>query len=228
MNKVLNVVMCAVISLVTVFLANKIYHLEPLKKEYHDMPREMSKHVRRFQAVDYDNKTYGTGFNIKFQGKNFVITNAHVCKVSDMLKTKGTAIVNGNKLKIIKVWDKHDLCALESDREEGLELAYQDSSPLDKVTLIGHPRGLDLTVREGRIISEDFIIVMLKNGLPTMFVSDTVSTTAYGGNSGSPILNRWGRVVGVLFAGQDAYPHEPSIVPYEFLKEFLEELMEEK
>ena len=192
-----------------------------------DIPKEAAKHVRRFQIMSRDLQTYGTGFNIVHRGKYFLITNRHVCDISKDLGHPNEAVVNGNILKILKIWDKHDLCALASDRESGLELAHQDTEPLDKVTLIGHPRGIDLTIREGRIIKEDERICVRYPEGKACRKSDMTSTTSYGGNSGSPVINQQGRVVGVLYAGDNRFPYEPFIVPFEYLKEFLDSLVDD-
>lgn len=189
-----------------------------------DNHRDWAGHVKRFQAVNYGNKTYGTGFNMRVGDKVFTITNRHVCEVSEMLGHKEYAIVNGEKLKILKMSDKYDLCALESTSLMGLSLALFDSNPMDKIVLIGHPRGLDIVIREGRIITEDEeVITNGRNGI-AKYKADRISSTAYPGNSGSPVLNAEGGVVGVLFAGASLYPHEPLIMPYEALKEFTESL----
>ena len=190
-----------------------------------DRAREYAVHVKRFQAPTYNNKTYGTGFNMKVGNRFFIITNKHVCQVSDRLGHPKYAIVNGNKHYIAKISEKYDLCALFTDAVDGFELAEKDVEPLDKITLIGHPRGLDMVIREGRVVSEDVDVVIGNgDGTASYMKADQISATAYGGSSGSPVINEFGKVCGVLFAGSDAYPHEPLTVPYEFLKEFVESL----
>jgi len=185
-----------------------------------DRYRDWAVHVKRFQSIQHGNKTYGTGFNMRVGDRVFTITNKHVCEVSEMLGHKDYADVNGERLKILKISYKYDLCALESTASYGLSLALFDTEPMDKIVLIGHPRGLDIVIREGRIITEDEIVNVDGN----IYAADRISATAYPGNSGSPVLNAEGGVVGVLFAGDSNYPHEPLIMPYEALKEFTESL----
>lgn len=208
---------------------SKISAPTPIVKKKEDLARNLSKNVRRFTALQYGNRTYGTGFNMKYKGKKFIITNQHVCAVSKRLGHPGYAIVNGSLRKIIAVSKHHDLCALEADFNGGLELSNKDVEPLDKIILMGHPRGLDLVIREGRIVKEDIkICVGYGAGVVKCRPSDMISATAYPGNSGSPVLNEYGKVVGVLYAGSGAYPHEPFIVPFEYLQRFLNSLVKEK
>jgi len=153
----------------------------------------------------------GTGFYVEFMGKIVLMTNKHIC---DPNKEEGMDIrVKGKVMQIVAISTIHDLCILKSDREQGMKLARIDTvlEVLDKVILVGHPRGLPITVREGRVMTIDQSkFSWLDNSMKEFFM---ISTIAYGGNSGSPVSNTKGEVIGVLFAGPRNFHTEGLVVP---------------
>jgi S1-C subfamily serine protease len=90
---------------------------------------------------------------------------------------------------------------------------------MDEIVLVGYPRGIGKTIRYGHIITKKSWIAPWIGNFPI----DTyqISTPAYPGNSGSPLVNKRGEVVGVLFAGHPYYPLEPFMVPLEAIQSFL-------
>ena len=63
---------------------------------------------------------------------------------------------------------------------------------------------------------------MLLQGMCVVnYNADHVNLISYGGNSGSPILSKWGRVVGVLFAGYRGQPTASYMVPLSYVEGFL-------
>lgn len=190
-----------------------------LDESNRDIPREIAQHVVPFQVEKLDNRTFATGFHVEVQGKVYILTNRHVCDANvskiDPDKIKFGGVVE----RIIIIDNQHDLCLVTSSRDKGIKISFDPILSMDKVYLIGHPRGLPLVVREGRIIGEtDEQHDWLDN---KQIISQQISATAYGGNSGSPVINAKGELVGVLYAGIERYPHEPLIVPRAAVIDFL-------
>jgi len=161
---------------------------------------------------------YGTGFNLKYKGRIYTVTNRHVCVAADQIdSTNGTARVNNEILKVIRISSVHDICILESHSKSGLVLSPTAPQIMDEITLIGHPRGLPLIIRKGHIVEHLSVCIGYSYGKKCL-PSIRISATAYPGNSGSPVTNNAGQVVGILFAGNSQYSHEPFIVPLSYLK----------
>lgn len=184
-----------------------------------DVPKDLAHHVVPFRLAIRGNNRYATGFHLNYRGKVFIITNKHVCD-SHMRIYKHLSIQFGDYVgEILAVDEAHDLCLVSSNRTEGLSLANRQSKPLEKVTVIGFPRGMGKVIREGRVIGDVPLFAPWLNNMTVDSIQ--ISAIAYGGNSGSPILNQNGDVTGVLFAGHMYFHTETYIVPLDNLKIFL-------
>lgn len=179
-----------------------------------DIPRYVvAPHVIKIDIVFPSGIKYsgGTGFHVQYGDKVVIMTNRHICDPT----LQGFKLRHGSKdLTVIKIATIHDLCLIKSDRLSGLKVAspFDTLNTLDKVILVGHPRGLELTVREGRVMKFDnSVFPWLKDGVSRNFFE--ISTITYGGNSGSPVTNSKGELIGVLFAGYRDYHTEGMVVP---------------
>jgi len=158
----------------------------------------------------------GTGFYIQYLDKTRIVTNKHIC---DQSEGPRQMFIGSKRYRILAISKTQDLCILQSDRDLGLKLATSDVLPTDAVILVGHPRGLALTIREGHVMEEGSDIFD--------WISDKevdykmISAISYPGNSGSPVTDSNGDVIGVLFAGSPQFITEGLIVPYSTLVKFL-------
>ena len=187
----------------------------------------------------------GTGFVIERNDTKFILTNRHVC-----LMNKGNALSaldqkGGDTIVRVLVWSRnYDLCLMTSRQDlPALKLA-KSYNLFEKAYPIGHPLGLPLTLANGRLISKEKIELMIDCKLPhdreieitnpfariiygidkictKMFNSVRTDAPIYPGNSGSPVLNFFGNVNGVVFAGSTRAEHASYLVPLEDVKKFL-------
>ena len=191
----------------------------------------------------------GTGFHIKApSGKTYILTNQHVCAIAD--KNQELLVENSKKMvprRVIAIYQKHDLCLVEAlpGEESGLKMASSLSIGED-IVLIGHPSGRPLTLSKGEFVHKKFIPMVnleiktpeecdsingtwLNGGffMPSVCVEKIsafgISSPSYPGNSGSPVVNKWGNVVGVLFAGNRTQLNDNYMVPFHELKNFLKD-----
>lgn len=181
--------------------------------------------------------------------RSLVLTNAHVCAIaehgalihSDALPTPVLAIS-------YRVYAKHDLCALTvfADLNAHLDIAPTRPTTGDKVFVVGYPHLLPRKRLEGTIdgammasiavgtrecTQEDLTdpqkmpYCVISGRLPIIrnYEVQSLSVLISPGNSGSPVLNEAGQLVGVVFAEQ-GNPGWAFEVPYQYVSDFLNEL----
>lgn len=184
-----------------------------------DPKEDIAPHVVAWKILNKGNQRYASGFHLKYKGEVYIVTNKHVCDSNIQNVNKEYIQFDDYVGKIIAIDDLHDLCLVTSNRKDGLELAKKYNEEMDKVVLVGFPRGIGKTIRFGHIIEMQTEYIPWIGAIANFY---QVSTPAYGGNSGSPVCDIYGNVVGVLFAGSPSYPLEPFIVPLIDLHMFLE------
>lgn len=191
----------------------------------------------------------GTGFYIKTDtGKVFLVTNRHICWSEDENDPRGLFVVDelgkSEWRKIIKMDPKNDLCLLDAGKmKEGLRLS---NSYLRVSYAIGHPDLLPLTVTQGEITGIQNKVIPLdmppskcifrntfvypkepKADEPPMCfmqqVSFIVNMPIRGGASGSPVVDVFGKVTGVVYATDG--DHTGYIVPALMLKTLIQPLI---
>lgn len=139
----------------------------------------------------------GTGFSINANGK--IITNEHVVKeeaeVTVAFRNDGLF-----RASVVETYPEVDLAVLQIIEGKDLPFLSLAKQALfeerEKVTFIGNPLRFQGIVNEGHII--DYI--QLKEwDEPVVMIEAPI----YRGNSGSPIINEQGEVIGVVFATLD-------------------------
>lgn len=183
----------------------------------------------------------GTGFSIKTpKGKTYTLTNRHICEIADNGVLYADPDLLPIPVRVLKISKKADLCLVENvPNKKGLSLSDDSLQPGDEFAIVGHPMLLPLTLSRGELIGYQQIEMPTKineecgadeKEVFTLFFSvclksyraGMTNAVALGGNSGSPVVNFWGEVVGVLFAGFND-SNWGIIVPLEEIKEFLKD-----
>jgi S1-C subfamily serine protease len=172
----------------------------------------------------------GTGFVvITPNGNRFTLTNAHVCRGTERSwmvarPSDGSEPMN---LSIIMVASDIDLCLLDPlPDHEGLPLAAE-SNILDFIYVVGHPRLLPAILTKGYYISRSVeqisdpdtaerdcigpnrsweIHMTLFGPVGVCAIAEDSGLTDASirpGNSGSPVTNVYGELVGVAFAADE-------------------------
>lgn len=137
-----------------------------------------------------------------------MVTARHVCD-SAML---GLLFVGGHPHRVLKKSAKHDLCLVSPTRKPGgLSLAAKAPRPYADAYTLGHPAGIPLQYFEGHYSGrfEDAGVT-----------ADAYSFPAAGGQSGSPVLDARGQVVG-LIAWRFSPTGQALAVKWSQLREFV-------
>jgi serine protease Do len=137
----------------------------------------------------------GTGFNIAADG--LIVTNHHVIKGEKFVFVH---FENGERYQaeVVVTDPSIDIAILKINDEDldlpSLAIEYNEEANTNiPVYVIGNPLSFDFIVNEGTILGliqlDDWDIPVLMIGAPI-----------YKGNSGSPVINHDGNVVGIAFA----------------------------
>lgn len=162
----------------------------------------------------------GTGFNIRPEG--IIVTNQHIIKnaasVSVSFPGRGTYYA--------AEWHASqnlDIAVIKLNRQNLPVVNLEENSlpaPGEEVTIIGNPRGLDRVVVQGNITG----YLQLNSSNQRVMV---ISAPIQPGNSGSPVFNEKGRVVGVIFAtlyGRQVEDIRGLAVPVTQVKPYLKKI----
>jgi len=159
----------------------------------------------------------GSGFFFDINGSIFAITNSHVIESSLQRPAPGqskviapvsvrTAFGEEVRATVWKESQQHDIAILKLERIPAtvIPLELSATSPRDgmEVFLWGAPRGISLVPLDGAIA--DLAVNYDSNifaGAPVRIILARISVAP--GNSGGPLLDRQGKLIGVIAARQN-------------------------
>ncbi len=163
--------------------------------EWVDLVADVRRSVVRVDVSLADGHGYGTGW---VAGAGLLVTNAHVVEGAQGRVGLHGDHVDGEGL-VADVHRSEDLATLRSSTElpQSLDLAEADPVPGDLVRALGYPLAGPFTATEGRVIE---YVDGGRFGVVGCVIRTSVNLRP--GNSGGPLLNANGDVVGVVFAVQ--------------------------
>lgn len=170
----------------------------------------------------------GTGFVVKApSGKSVVVTNDHICDLGEV-KADSRLLIEPFTLTKLTSDDNKDLCVMSAPANlSPLEVASEPAHIYQKVYLVGHPHLNQVTITSGRV--RERVVVKLDTEIEAKqckganlslekvlifgifeavvcqraFKAVDMTAEALPGNSGSPVVDSLGKVLGVLFAGSE-------------------------
>lgn len=157
----------------------------------------------------------GTSFLVQApSGKSYLLTNAHVCAIA----AEVVSHLRNASITIIEASFDTDLCLIEAPAfmEAPLSIADKEPQAHEKVFVIGFGASLGNTITEGRWVGR------LRRPVFSVNSPAYITAQVLPGNSGSPVLNGRGQVVGVVFASSGTIMNRGLLVPLEDIKKFLE------
>lgn len=231
----------ACILLITIFNVPQLHRTYLRQKVYKEVVK----------IVNETGNSGGTGVYIKLpSGNTAILTNAHVCELknqNDIVWVKDDT----NKAiprRILEESKFSDLCLVEGlPKHKGLQLG-QESNLGDMIYIVGHPRLYPTTMTQGEIYAKEFVDVfdheiidpitdkcdlpknkkMHVEGIFGSFdiclehIESLMSTTQImPGNSGSPAVDNWGNIIGLVYAGGDL--GWSIIIPLKDIKDFIKQ-----
>lgn len=234
-------------ALTSITLAVAIVYGAVLAPELHNQYLRYEVGQSVVQVLHPEKNGGGTGFAVKGDsGREYIMTNRHVCEVA----INGFVRIKTSKREFIrKVVYKdtvHDLCLIDGFKDLAPLSIGSDQSVGSILYVVGHPGLRKLTTSSGEYIGRESIELLFDvekrsqcpgkvielNALQQFFMGvefvclksyEALATSAviYGGNSGSPVVDRWGNLIGVAFAGSPEQERDNYIVPLSYVKRLL-------
>jgi S1-C subfamily serine protease len=187
--------------------------------------------MRIEEGVGRPDRVIGSGFYIDKRG--YIITNYHVIKSEVDPTYEGYSRLfirpsEDSKEKIparVIGWDPvFDLALLKVETEAEMVLsfsAHQEVEPGERIYAIGSPAGLENTITSGIVSAVGRRFLQLGNVIQ-------VDVPINQGNSGGPLLDDEGNLIGVVFAGIEQFEGVNFAIPVKWVGYILPDLYDGK
>lgn len=178
------------------------------------------------------NVATGSGFVFKhFNGKSYLLTNDHLCDSefdAILIQDIENVYMGGGMGGRVIVTDKSkDLCILSTNNElDPLEIERKPKLNIgEELFIIGAPEGDFPHISKVIVTDPDFEKHYLKDvfyDLDFKYNPILISGDVFYGQSGSPVINSRGKVVGIIFAKSG--PNSGLVIRAEEINDFVESI----
>lgn len=202
-------------SIITIFVLNKDYDIGKINES-----------LVYIEAMSLEDVSSGSGFVYKTENsKNYIITSYHILNGYDDIYVYNK---DGNKLKadifgydgdsdiaVISVEDKLNLKDVKIGNSDNLKVT-------DEIYAVGTPIDYRYfgTITKGIISNLDRKIVVDGREYNTIQIDSNINL----GNSGGPLLDKKGRVVGLIFIKENDIDGVGFAIPINFVMKILEKI----
>jgi serine protease Do len=183
--------------------------------------------IRMDKGVGYPDRVIGSGFFIDPRG--YLLTNYHVIKSEVDPKYEGYSRLyirlsetSGDKIpaKVVGYDTVFDLALIKVEMTPEYVfsgLSTDDVLPGQRIFAIGSPVGLEKTITSG---------IVSAKGRRLLQMGDTmqVDVPLNPGNSGGPLLDERGEVIGIVFAGLEQFQGINFAIPFKWIERVLPRL----
>lgn len=183
------------------------------------------------KTIDGLNALVGSGFAID---GDHIMTAGHVCQSIYVYQAKGKlekdisiffygpdeqTILESKGASIKYIDMVHDICVMQKSKHGLIPLKfadnYWDTKVHSRVYIVGAPKGYFATTYSGEVI-------YLNKDINAFMIEKLITSAASApGNSGSPVLNKDGKVIGMLIAGYSNFNNLSICTPSYILVRFL-------
>jgi S1-C subfamily serine protease len=175
-----------------------------------------------------------------------ILTNKHVC---ELVQTGGVVKTHSLEAKVQSyiIYPKHDLCMIKVTENLNINIPVADEDPVvfKDIKVSGHPALLPHVLSTGHLSERRNVSIMIDTikcdgtekqddimyciylgGVPVIkdFDSQLVTALIMSGSSGSGVFNEKGELFGLVFAGSGDGLSYGSIVPYQYVRDFLDHI----
>jgi len=165
----------------------------------------------------------GQGSGAIYSEDGYIVTNHHVIKTASNIEV---LFSDGSRVDAILVGSNsvNDIALLKVDVDNLYNLDFGNSNDVkigQKVVALGNPLGLSFTVTEGIVSAKDRIII---DGAAGLIQTDVAVNP---GNSGGPLLNKEGEVIGIVNAKLAGYEGLGFAIPSNIVVSDIDSILDE-